>query len=169
MGDVWWRPEPCRCLFSLFLGVDDFLALLLFFSLWFLTLRKWTPLSLPPVGKHLADERGFKHTFFFVSLFFGEEHLGISTCVSVAILAQAPHRRCLDNAALVSRQPKTLSSGYQQPPPHFLRPTVHCVFTNLCNQSTKCIEFPTVHQSTNCQGVSPFFVWRNGAFQSELQ
>ena len=70
MGGVWWRPEPCRCLFSHFLGVDDLLALLLFFSLWFLTLRKWTPLSLPPVGKHLADKRGFKKTYFFVPLFF---------------------------------------------------------------------------------------------------
>jgi hypothetical protein len=29
MGGVWWRPEPCRCLISHLLGLDD----LLFFSL----------------------------------------------------------------------------------------------------------------------------------------
>ena len=36
----------------------------------FLTLRKWSPLSLPPVGKHLADKRGFKKDILFCCLLF---------------------------------------------------------------------------------------------------
>ena len=74
MGGVWWRPEPCRCLISHLLGVDDFLAVLLLFCFFssrfrFLTLRKWSPLSLPPVGKHLADKTGLKKTLFVVNCF----------------------------------------------------------------------------------------------------
>ena len=54
--------------------------------------------------------------------------------LSVAILAQALHRRCLDNVALVSRQPRTSIKRLTAASPLiFCAPPFIFICTNLCN------------------------------------